>query len=124
MASATYTTDRKPIGNAQKLFTYDSQALLPKEKAVTRPATLVEVILHNATGGTVYFQLHDANAEPANGSVPRTIPVAVGANSAASYSPPGGQLEFDTSIWWFASTTLATLTKSAGNDLWVEIAYF
>lgn len=124
MASQTYTTDRKPIGNAPKLFTYDSQALLPKEKAIVRPATLIEVIVHNATGGTVYFQLHDADAEPANGTTPRTIPVAINPNSAATYSPPGGQLEFTTAMWWFSSTTLATLTKSAGNDLWVEIAYF
>lgn len=122
MASTTYTTTLTE-SNARVLQTYDSQGVLVGENITTSPRVLVELTGVNNSGSTRYIMLFDADAVPANATVPKVAPIPVATGAAFTYTPPSGRLQFTTGITWASSSTFASLTITGAADVWLTAAH-
>src|SRR5512147_3288519 len=102
MPSANYnTTLSESLGRTQQ--TYDSQGVSVGEVITNAPRQLLEFTGVNNAGATRYIMLFDADAVPANGTVPKVAPTPVASGGAFTYTPPGGRLQFTTGMCWASS---------------------
>jgi hypothetical protein len=87
---------------------------LPKGK-------LYDFEAYNVSASTVYVLIYDTNAIPSDGAFPTFAPLALPANSTASFTFPGG-CGFTNGITVVASTTPITKTN-AGAVLKMRASY-
>ena len=104
---------------------FDSGAALVGEGAIlAAPGTLVDVQVYNASTGTIFLQLFNTVAPPANGTAPVTVPVEVPPSANATITFAAGQgRAFSTGISFAASSTLLTKTTVAASVV-VNAQYF
>jgi hypothetical protein len=84
-------------------------------------STLIEVTCINLSAASIFFQVFDALAVPADGTAPVTTPIIVPAGKNMTWSPNLGQgYVFSTGIAWCSSTTALTKTLTAAPDMTVS----
>lgn len=88
--------------------TKNSLAVAADLVVATGPSRLYSVTLYNSSAGTVYLQVHDAAAAPADGAVPKLV-VAVPAGQTGAFDWQDGKI-CGTGIYLCASTTDTTKT--------------
>jgi hypothetical protein len=86
----------------------NSGAVAKDLQATTGPARLYSAVVYNSTAGTLYFQLHDAAAVPADSTVPKLV-VAVATKQAAFFDFSDG-VQFGAGIYMCLSSTDTTKT--------------
>lgn len=101
---------------------YDSGGDATSGVIAAAPNRLVEVHGFNSALALRYFQLFDAAAVPANGTVPDSTPILVppSSNFSISYQVTD---PYSVGISWASSTTRATKTESGAPDMWVDARY-
>lgn len=72
------------------------------------PGQLVELVVWNASGDTLWLQIHDSSTEPTDGAVP-VDQIMVPAGASLSWRPVG-TLACSAGIWWAASTSSIELS--------------
>ena len=114
------------VADIQKLVgeptTYDvvSTALEASHVVKSSPGYLTNLTVYNDSASAVCFQLHDATALPANGTVP-VFSFLVATKSTVNL-PLGDGLSFSKGIVVAGSSTAATLTV-AGSIAWFMASY-
>lgn len=101
----------KIIGGDQKAVTSGAGKELV---ASARPARFYSATVYNSSGGTVYLQLHDAAAAPADGVAPLMV-MAVTAQQTQAFDFQDG-LPMGTGIYLCLSSTDVTKTLVAANS--------
>lgn len=101
---------------------YDSAGFANSGVIKAAAGKLLSLRWLNQSAATIYLQLFNAVAVPANGTVPSVAPIAIppmGAIETNGELFPDGWTPFATGISWAASTTVGTLTQTATSPLWV-----
>jgi hypothetical protein len=88
--------------------------------AFTGYSTLYNVVMYNSSGSTLYLQVFDTNAVPANGTAPTLAPVQVPAHATASITCDAGR-RFTNGIVIGCSTTDTTFTGSTSG--WMDCVF-
>lgn len=101
--------------------TNNTGALAKSLVALAAPGRCYSVTVWNDSVNTLYIQLHDAAALPSNGAVTKIVDVCPGGSSKA-YDFQDGRI-FRTGIVVAASSTSATLTLTATNDVIIDCTY-
>ncbi len=109
------------VTTAQVASEYSSEALADSDVIFVGPCRLIEVFVYNDNASGRTLQLFDGTSVPANGTVPKGMPLYVPSKATASFTP-SAEVRFDDGLCWAASSTVATKTL-AGNDLYV-VAYY
>ena len=85
------------------------------------PGSLYGFIVHNANGGTRWFQIYDSTTVPADGAVPK-VSVAIPAGTTVVVNMPFERRWFATGMSWALSSTVATKTIAAA-DAYAQVAF-
>lgn len=101
---------------------YDSAALATGDVIKAAAGNLIRIFGFNNSGSTRYFQLFDAAAVPADGTVPDWLPIQVPTLQPFAMDLGAG-LGFSLGISWASSSTLATKTITGAADMWVSAQY-
>lgn len=81
---------------------------------IALPAKLYDLTVYNVSASTLYIHVFDTNSLPSNGAFPTLAPIALPANSTASYQFFVGR-SFTNGITIAASTTPITLTNGTAS---------
>lgn len=90
--------------------------------AVKAQAVVLDLVIgfNNSTTDTLYFQLFDADALPADGETP-VRSFVVGPKGSFSYAPSQHGRKFDPGLVWAVSSTPDELTIAAAAEWFVTL---
>lgn len=99
----------------------DSAAAEASSVIKAGPGSLYGFIVHNANGGTRWFQIYDSTTVPADGAVPK-VSVAIPSGTTVVVNMPFERRWFATGMAWALSSTVATKTIAAA-DAYAQVAF-
>ena len=104
---------------------YGYKAILAKSGVINTGASYLHGCLgYNNGASTAFIQFFDSLTVPAEGTAPGMTPLQVAAASPFAWDAgAGGSRVFNTGLSWAASSTVATKTIIAGNDIIISCQF-